>query len=228
MSLDLCWTILTDGRKEYAEQCLPDWVLWLDNSVNEKFIIDDSGDQEYRAWLSSTFPSFKVVPVGKERSGYTAAMATVLKTAKMSKKKYCLHIEDDFLLKRKFDIDAAITVLNANKLLSQISFMREPWYHNEIEAGGLVEAIERDNPDIVFAQKNTMGIDWIEHNAYWTCNPSIFPRWLCSYKWPTGNWSESRFARQIFNSGKMAGIMGLRGDEPYVEHIGRNRNGTKY
>lgn len=227
-SMDLCWTVLTDGRKEYIEQCLPDWIEWLDNSIQNKFIIDDSGDLEYRYWLCETFPSFKIIAVGNQRAGYSAAMSRVFNTAKLSKNKYCLHLEDDFLLKRKFDIGGATSVLNSNKFLSQMSFIREPWYHNEIESGGLIEAIERDNPDAVFEQKNTNGINWIEHKSYWTCNPSIFPRWLTSYKWPTGDWSESRFGRQLFNAGRTAGVFGYRGDKPYVEHIGRHRNGTKY
>lgn len=226
--MDLCWTVLTDGRKEYIEECLPAWIDWLDNSIHKKFIIDDSGDKEYRLWLSKTFPSFNIVPVSRERSGYSAAMSTVLTTARLSKNNYCLHIEDDFVLKRKFDINASISILNSNNQLSQISFMREPWYHNEIESGGLIEAIERDNLDAVFQQKNTNGYDWIEHRSYWTCNPSIFPRWLCSFRWPSGDWSESRFSRKIFNSGRTAGVLGLRGDRPYVEHIGRRRSGIKY
>lgn len=226
--MNMCWTVLTDGRKEYIEQCLPDWILWLDNIIDKKFIIDDSGDKQYRLWLSETFPSFKIIPVSKERSGYSNAMSVVLSTARFSKSNYCLHIEDDFLLKRQFNIEASISILNSNKNLSQISFMREPWYHNEVESGGLIEAIERDNPDAVFEEKNTNGYDWIEHKSYWTCNPSIFPRWLCSFKWPTGDWSESRFSRKVLSSGRTSGILGSRSDQPYVEHIGRHRSGKKY
>jgi len=226
--MNLCWTVLTDGRKEYIEQCLPDWISWLDKTIDNKFIVDDSGDTEYRMWLSNTFPSFKIIPVSKDRSGYSLAMNKVLSTVRLSKNRYCLHTEDDFLLKRKFNIEDAINVLNNNINLSQISFMRYPWYHNEIECGGLIQAIERDNVDAIFEQKNTNGIDWIQHKSYWTCNPNIFPRWLTSYKWPSGDWSESRFSRQIFRYGKVAGIMGSRLDEPYVEHIGRHRSGTKY
>lgn len=226
--MDICWTVLTDGRKEYIEQCLPDWVAWLDDKINKKFIIDDSGDLQYQSWLKETFPSFKIIPVGTHRAGYSSAMTRVFNVVRLSKNKYCLHIEDDFLLKKEFNIEEALSILDLNPQLSQISFIREPWYHNEIASGGLIEAIERDNPDIIFEQKNTNGINWIEHKSYWTCNPNIFPRWLTSYKWPSGNWSESAFARKIFSSGKTSGIFGLRGDQPYVEHIGRHRNGTKY
>ena len=226
--MDICWTVLTDGRRKYIEECLPAWVDWLDELIDNKFIIDDSGDKEYREWLSKTFPSFTIVPVGSERMGYNHAMSKIFDVVKTSKKEYCLHIEDDFILKRRFDIESSIKILKENNSLSQISFIREPWYHNEVESGGLIEAIERDNKGINFIQKETGGIPWIEHTAYWTCNPNIFPSWLTEFDWPSGEWSESRFGRKIFSKGKKAGIFGLRKDAPYVEHIGRERYGTKY
>ena len=226
--MNVCWTVLTDGRKKYIEECLPEWVEWLDDLITDKFIIDDSGDDQYRKWLSEKFPSFSVIPVGEERMGYCEAMSKVFDVVKMSGKPYCLHTEDDFLLKRRFDIDSAIKVLEKNKSLSQVSFIREPWYQNEIEHGGLIEAIEDHSPSVKFKQMNTDGVEWIDHTAYWTCNPSIFPSWLTKFQWPSGDWSESRFARLIFSKGKSAGILGARSDSPYVEHIGGERYGTKY
>ena len=80
--MDLAWTILTDGRKQYIEQCLPAWIDWLDETIINKFIIDDSGDPEYRSWLGETFPSFNIIPVNARRSGYARAMMKVLQTIK--------------------------------------------------------------------------------------------------------------------------------------------------
>jgi hypothetical protein len=222
-------TVLTDGRKQYIEKSLPTWIEQYDSQIDNKFIIDDSGDPEYRDWLSSTFPSFKIIPVAENRAGYVKAMRKVFSTVLDSGSMYCLHIEDDFILLKPFVIDDVIKVLQEFPELSQMSFMRQPWYKNEIVSGGVIDALEKVG--CYFNQRYSRTppyYPWVIHKAFWTCNPSIFPAWVAKYTWPESDWSESEFGKKIRSEGKVSGIWGDRKtDWISVEHIGKESNGTK-
>lgn len=225
--MKIIWTVLTDGRKHYIQQALP---TWLDNfsTISDRFIIDDSGDPEYRQWLSENFQSFTIVPVSEERSGFAAAMQKLFSLVKETGANYCFHLEDDFLLLKQFDINKLIDILELNKRIAQVSLMRGPWYHNEHEHGGLIEAIKNHTPGAVFIDKNENDLQWTEHSAYWTCNPNLFSSSLTKFEWPSGLWSESRFGRQVFKTYQTAAVYGKKEDWPYIEHIGRERYGSKY
>jgi hypothetical protein len=225
---NICMTVLTDGRKEYISKALPTWIDAYDNQIEKKFIIDDSGDSQYREWLASEFPSFTIVPVSSSRGGYVEAMRKVFFTAVDSEAEYCLHIEDDFILHKPFIIDDVISVLNSNPSLSQMSFMRQPWYTNEIDAGGVIEALENQDGAAEYIEENTDGKDWTIHKGFWTCNPSIFPIWTAKRRWPDAPWSEMKFGQKLFSHEKSCGIWGNRKNWVCVEHIGRERNGTGY
>lgn len=226
--MNLSWTVLTDGRQHYIEEALPSWINYFDKIIDKKFIIDDSGDREYREWLQKTFPSFKIIPVGPDRCGYSLAMKKVFNTIKTYSCDYCLHLEDDFILHKPFDITKVVEIMEANKRVAQVSLMRQPWYHNEHEHGGVIEAIQAHTPQAKFTDRNTNGIHWVEHSAFWTCNPSVLPNWITNFEWPSGDWSESRFGKEVFKKRKTVGVFGSKQDWPYVEHIGRERYGNKY
>jgi hypothetical protein len=221
--MNLCWIVLTDGRKNYIQEALPTWIEHYD-SIDNKFIIDDSGDTEYTSWLKNTFPSFEIIPVENPRQGYANAVQRVFKLFRDTGLDYCLHLEDDFILSKTVDIENIVYVLDKNPNLSQMAIMRQPWYHNEIESGGVIDAIKGEK----FYDINTDGFDWVKHRAFYTCNPNIFPQWLTNYEWPDGNWSESKFGRLLFSNNKDCGIWGNRSSWPQVEHIGRERNGIEY
>jgi hypothetical protein len=220
-------TVLTDGRKQYIDEALQSWIDVYDDQIKYKFIIDDSGDKDYREWLKNRFPSFEVIPVAEKRAGYAKAMKKVFKTIIDSGQRYCLHVEDDFILLKPFLIKDVIYVLEQMPELSQISFMRQPWYENEIKHGGVIEALEADGGS--FSQRTTGDTSWVIHNAFWTCNPSIFPAWVAKRKWPDPPWSEMFFGKWLRRDGKVFGIWGnKKSDWVTVEHIGKEKNGTEY
>ena len=61
--MSICWIVLTDGRKNYISESLPTWIKEYDSQIKDKFIIDDSGDKEYSAWLQEYFPTFNVIAI---------------------------------------------------------------------------------------------------------------------------------------------------------------------
>jgi hypothetical protein len=225
---DICMTVLTDGRKEYIRKALPTWIDAYGDQIEKKFIIDDSGSPRYRKWLARKFPSFIIVPVAEDRSGYSEAMRKVFSVIVESEAEYCLHIEDDFVLLKPFVLEDVVKVLSQFNRLSQISFMRQPWYTNEIESGGVVEALEANGG--AFTQRATAGRSWVVHRAFWTCNPSIFPAWVAARWWPDPPWCEMYFGKLLKEDEKVFGIWGDRKSPDWIltEHIGRKRNGTNY
>lgn len=223
----LSMTVLTDGRQEYLEKSLPTWLAAYDDQLGAAVIIDDSGDTGYRHWLIETFPSCVVVAVGKDRCGYSQAMREVFGVVRYINPKYNLHVEDDFILHRPPNLDDVCAVLDSYKDLSQMSFMRQPWYPNEVAAGGVVEALEEQGAK-VFNQKATAGKPWVRHNAFWTANPNVFPRWVADREWPDAPWCEMKFSQALRYDKKVSGIWGHRSNWVCVEHIGEVRNGIEY
>ena len=225
--MDMCLTVLTDGRKQYIEKTIPSWMEHYDSLISNKFIIDDSGQGDYRAWLKEYFPSFTIIPVGESRCGYSNAMNKVFSTIVESKTKYVLHLEDDFILNKPVSLENIVDVLDKNPLVSQMSIMRQPWFANEREHGGVIEALEKQG-STGFKNMNTDGHDWVRHSSFWTCNPSVFPLWVAEMGWPEAPWSEMKFSQEIHSKNKFSGIWGSRTSWPHTEHIGEERNGTEY
>ena len=220
-------TVLTDGRKEYLEQTLPTWNEAYGEDIQYKAIIDDSGNTGYRHWLVERFPDFLVVAVGKDRCGYAEAMRKVFETVRLFNQEYNLHVEDDFKLHVAPNLINVRAIMETYPQVSQVSFMRQPWYHNEVEYGGVVEALEAQGVG-PFQQKNLLGIPWVRHNAFWTANPSVFPQWLAHRDWPDAPWCEMKFSQELRRDKKVSGIWGSRDSWVCVEHIGEVRNGTDY
>lgn len=223
----LSMTVLTDGRKEYLSRTLPTWIEAYGDTIPHKIIIDDSGNTGYRHWLTETFPDFLVVAVGKDRCGYADAMRKVFEVVREFNQPYNLHVEDDFILHRPPVLSDVVSVLDTFPSVSQMSFMRQPWYANEKQYGGVIEALEADGVR-VFNQKITNGKYWVRHNAFWTANPNVFPQWLAHREWPDAPWCEMHFSKSLKRDKKGSGIWGNRNDLVCVEHIGEERNGTNY
>lgn len=223
----LSMTVLTDGRKKYIDESLRTWIAAYGDKIVNKAIIDDSGDADYRVWLKETFPSFAIVRVGQERKGQAAAMREVFRCVINFENDYNLHVEDDFLLTKPFDLDAVVSTMKFYPELSQMSFMRQPWYENEVQYGGVVEALEAQGTQ-GFVQKWTNGFPWVRHNAFWTCNPNVFPSRIANINWPDPPWSEMQFSKMIRQQRLASGIWGHRDDWVCTEHIGKERYGSGY
>ena len=221
----IAWVVTTDGRKQFIERALPTWEQ-ATGSISHRFIIDDSGDTQYRMWLTDTFPEWKIVSVGQDRCGYSPAMKMIRTIGLESDADYIFHIEDDFVLSRPINLDDLAGLLNDKRYLAQVALLRQPWFHNEIEAGGLIEALE---PGETFTERSDGDRCWIEHRAIWTANPNMFRRDVAKIEYPNVNYSESAFMRSLKEDANLrCAFWGKRSDEYYVHHIGEYRNGIEY
>lgn len=228
MEKEITWISLTDGRKEFLKKTIPCWKKNINGPFSNKIILDDSGDKDYRLWLAKTFKDFEVIPVGNKRMGYTNAMRKVFSVAKDSGSPYVFHLEDDFLIKESFDLNNFVNVLEKNKNLTQMAFMRDPWYENEIRDGGVMRTLIKDGRK-VSRIKRKEGV-WLEHRIFWTCNPNVYPLWLTEFEWPNRKHSEYYFSREVFKANRnyKAAMWGQMKDTPLVTHIGSYQKGEKY
>lgn len=221
----ITWVVTTDGRKEFIEKTIPTWDQ-ATGLVTHRVIIDDSGDTDYRQWLARTFPDWDVIPVGDERCGYSPAMQAIRQVGLQCGTEFIFHTEDDFMLNRPINLDDVATLLRDKQYLAQVALLRQPWFPNEIEAGGLIEALE---PGEVFTECSDGDRYWIEHRAVWTANPNMFRRDVAKIEYPNVNYSESAFMRSLKEDANLrCAFWGKRSDEYYVHHIGEYRNGIEY
>jgi hypothetical protein len=223
--------VMTDGRAAYLRKCLTsayehllyDYGLQPDQ-VAELWMHDDTGDDEYRARLAAEYPGFEQIGRGPRR-GFGGAIQRAWRVlAARSSADYVFHLEQDFVLTRSVDLDAMAEVLQNHPSLMQLALRRQPWNEAERAAGGIVE----QHPDD-YREVEWRGHAWLEHRRFFTTNPSLYRRSLCSLGWPTGAQSEGRFGLSLFWYGdKVCGFWGARDSGEWVEHIGHERVGVGY
>ncbi|MGI5274754.1 hypothetical protein ACQEUU_37355 [Nonomuraea sp. CA-218870] len=215
--------LLGNGRKDCITQAVASIGTNL-LGVGPVLIVDDSGDPAYRAWLQAEF-RVEVVPVAEERAGYWRAMRAVWQAAADCHQ--LVFWEEDFILNQRLDVADLAEALDGHPYLTQIALVRQPWFGNEHHHGGVIEALEAQRNH--FQQRTDGTHSWIEHRACFTGNPSLLPASTLRRPWPEGDWSESRFGREMFRDPKARGAYwGRRGDSPLVTHIGHERAGHDY
>lgn len=218
--------LLTNGRASCVSETISTIRKYV-SGFNDRVIVDDSGNAAYRAWLAEHFPDAIVTAVAPEVAGYWRAMQTVWALARGSGADEILFWEDDFLALEEIDVTCLGRVLDEQPHLTQIALKRQPWWPNEHQNGGLIEALEAQGQR--FEEHTDSQHHWIEHRACFTGNPSLIPRRTFEKDWPEGAWSESRFGRLLFSDPDARGAYwGKRSDLPRVEHIGHKRVGHDY
>lgn len=218
--------VMTDGRRGCIEQSVPAALQQLDGIIESVLIHDDSGDELYRHWLVQKFPTADIVWHPAGRQGFGAAIRNAWRYAGSRRAPFVFHLEDDFILRRRVDLVAMARVLDANPNLVQLALRRQPWNDLERDAGGIVEQHPHAYTDMVMAQTPDR---WLEHRLFFTTNPSLYRKSLCSTSWPLGGNSEGHFSHQLLEDPEVRfGFWGSRDSGEWVEHIGHERVGVGY
>lgn len=225
--------VLTNGRPDCISKTISSAIGHL-SGVQGMVIVDDSGDPVYGQWLEDEFiggPWDGKILHLPEPHGYWRAMQHVWGLARHWAATYdttsFFFLEDDFTFNEDVDVEALAGVLDSHPHLTQMALLRQPWFGNEIRHEGLIEALEAGGQE--FTERTDGTHTWIEHRATFTGNPCVIPRRTFERDWPEGNWSESRFGRELFKDPEARGAYwGSRADAPRVEHIGHQRVGTAY
>lgn len=217
--------VFTDGR-DYIFDTIPSALAMLQGPITRRIIYDDSGDALNRDRLSQAFPTFTVTHCPDGRQGFGGAIRFMWKyLAAWDTNEYVFHCEDDFLFNREVDVAAMCGLLRAHPSLVQIALRRQPWNDEERAAGGMIER----HPD-AFVECEWGPQEYLIHREWFTTNPCVYRRSLCSRGWPDAAQSEGQFGA-ILKAESVAppfAFWGARSDEPWITHIGKERVGSGY
>lgn len=154
----------------------------------------------------------------ERRLGYAGSMQAKWRyIANVVRAPWVFATEDDFTLDRDVDVAALVGVLDARPLVSQVALLRGPLNDRERQAETIL-----GHPCSAFDRHATH----LEHQRFFTCNPSLFRRSLTDRSWPSGHHSEAVYGRALFASGMTAALWGQ--GEQWVTHLGDVRAGGPY
>lgn len=225
--------VITDGRADYLARTVASARDNLRGDITERWMFDDSGDDEHRAQLAADYPEFVHLNAGS-RQGFGGAISAAWQAlAASSRADHVFHLEADFEFRRPVDVDDLAGLLTDRPHLAQVALRRQAWNAVERAAGGYVEA----NPDD-FVEHCDGDRVWLEHRRFFTTNPSLYRRALTGAGWPAGAQSEGRFGFQLSGQGLPWGVHGaairyglwggVDSGREWVWHIGDHRAGTGY
>lgn len=237
--------IVSDGRDEYLAECVKSLGMLMegyDFKISERWLHDDTGNEEYRKELASRYPQFVHIN-GGERQGCAGAFQSVWRQLRVhTRATHIFLIEQDFVFLRRINLYQMEWLLRWNPHLAQVALRRQAWNPEEKFSGGVVEL----HPDWYEDKSHTDRyndpdnfLQWLEHSAFFTTNPSLFRSTLLSVPWPAhqeGTYSESLFHRHLILHGtpEVPGdrvryaYWGARNSGTWVEHIGHQRVGMGY
>lgn len=223
--------VMTDGRRDCIERAIPSLEQHLygqniRSTITRRVIHDDSGDPDYRDWLVGKFDDYEVIWHPAGRQGFGGAYRNAWRFLTGAEEPFVFSTEDDFVLNRAVNLDDLAFVLAVRPHLAQLALRRQPWNPDELQAGGVIE----QHPDAYTDMVGYGGKKWLEHRLFFTTNPSLIRRRLCSQGWPDTEHSEGHFSIDLFRQDPEAtcGFWGARSDGPWVTHIGTERVGVGY
>lgn len=184
------------------------------HGVSDIVFVDDSGDNDHRAWLAQYGHVVAVHPT--DNAGYTKAMGVVAQTFQGQTGMFW---EEDFTAIRDIDLDQLTELLYMRPSLAQIILLRGPHFAIEHTHGGVVEALEAKGHSITRAPDGL-----IYQRATFSCNPAVTRGEVWGAGWPTsGKWTEEIKRDELLAAGYSFAWL----DGQAVDHDGE-RSGHSY
>lgn len=224
--------VLADGREEYLAQTIASARVNLAGPISERWLYAETGDDAYRARLAEAYPEFIRIGEPGPKRGFSGAIQDAWRIMReRSAAEYVLHLEQDFTFNRPLDLSGPAEILADHWYLAQLALRRQPWNPQEAAAGGIVEQHPDAYVDCALADH-----EWLEQRLFFTTNPSLYRRSLCTVAWPDPPHSEGMFTHRLLADGTPEaepgsvrfGYWGPRASTPWVHHIGHVRAGTGY
>jgi hypothetical protein len=207
-------------RREYLCASIASLNEKVTGPIVQRVIYDCWGDPAIREWLTETFKPMGFYVVGpSEPVDYTGSMQAMWRyLRKRAKGDYIFQVEDDFTYTQPVDLGPMIEALRQNPNLVQMALLRDAFYKDEQETGGILGW-----PEPAFTRREK----WLEHRLFFTANPSLFPRSLTETPWPSGHHSETIFGNTVLANANARAAFWGQGDE-WIKHIGAVRAGVGY
>lgn len=227
----ICLLVITDGREDYLEACIRSASAELSGPITQRVMYDDTGDDNYRTDLARRYPQFRHINAGPRQGFGGAIRAAWAFLAERSDALWVFHLEQDFTFNRRVDLAEMAATLHSNPHLVQLALRRQPWNDREEQAGGIVE----QHPGAYQEHHGPNG-PWLEHRLFFTTNPCLYRRTLCTTTWPEGGNSEGHYTHQLLQAGSPEvdgesvrfGYWGAMDSGEAVHHIGHQRAGVGY
>lgn len=205
--------VLTDGRAELLDQTIESFVRHVLGANGPRFIVNDSGDTDYTAWLRNSYHGWRIVH-HSQRRGLAGAVQSVWHTAYEAGCDYLFHLEGDWTFNGRIDLEDVSVVLDANPHLAQMVLQRQALTGVEITNGG------------VAAGWDDTGKGWVEEDEIFSLNPCLIPRRVLEIGWPAGELgigNEAGMTLRCRERGYRFGFWGEAHSAPQVHHIGDYR-----
>jgi hypothetical protein len=219
--------VITDGRNDLLKASIESFEERVSGPIIERFIYDDSGSRRSRELVAEMHPRWTLInhPTG-ERQGFAGAIRTAWDALRReSIADWVLHLEGDFTFNRDIHLEPFRDVMTKRPNLAQMALVRQAWNDEEVAAGGVIQV----QPDEFVTHMDRDDNVWLEHNLFFTTNPSLYQRSLIEmFDWPAGPQSEGRFSAKLREAGFTFGYWGAKDDPPAVHHIGHTRVGMGY
>lgn len=201
---------LTNGKRDTLAKTIDAADRMLSGPIGRKIIVGDNCSPVFDGWDT----------VRVKGGTYIKAVTAAIDVAIGSGQRWIFWLEDDFTIDRPVDLAELQAVMLSEPRLAQIGLQRQPWYEEELAAGGMIQARQR------LGQRFTQREGWVQHSAWWTMNPMLTTReFFALHPWPKHPGSENRFYRGIVDKDPIPlfGIWGQIDDPPICTHIGVER-----
>jgi disulfide oxidoreductase YuzD len=212
-----CILIFTDGRNDYLQQTLKS--LFAKVKFPERpyiVLIDDNPENRDLEFIEKIKKQYRInkMVLNEQRLGIGGSVKEGWKNIPKGCE-FVWHQENDFLYNEDIDISLLARVLK-NKLIFQFTLLRQAWYENEIEKGGVFAAHKG-----LFKEANYAGIDLVIHKGFFSHNPSLYRASVVDPDFP--NYGEYAFIKALLkkHSNGYCAYLGKLNSEPKVTHIGK-------
>ncbi len=194
--MDYRLVILTHGDSATLEETLWSFLRNVKPLPSEAVLVYDGKDFDFTRAGDAPYAitdQWTLVETGGPR-GFGGATARAWAYAAVDPgPEFVFWLEHDFTFNWPVHLDPIARILNEFPSLAQMALLRQPVSADEIKHGGYLNIPSR--LDMYVPQETLLrfkidddyvneSVDWFQHNAYWTTNPSLFKRQICvDHKW---------------------------------------------
>lgn len=229
--LDATWI----ERSAYLERSLASLSERVTGPIVQRVIYSDW--DTHRDDLEALAKRHGFYVAGEGHHGYTVSMQRMWSyLRRRAVGDYVFQTEDDFTFDRDVDLQQLVDTLRTDPKLLQIALLRDAYYQDEQETGGILGW-----PEPAFTRVGVNGTSRLEHRLFFTANPSLFRRSLTDTPWPSEQQSRRILKRredqmpssetafgQIILADPAARVAFWGDGEQWVSHIGAVRAGVGY
>lgn len=219
--MKICVLMFTDGRNDYLERMLESFsenVIFPEDAELKIILHDDMPEKRDTKHLKKLAEKYNIsdLMLAQKNGGINESVMRAWRKVPKDTD-FIWHQENDFIFKKKVYIDTFIRVLK-NPKIYQVACLRQAWYDNEIEKGGIFQC-----KPAAYRDANAAGVDIVLHKEFFTHNPSLYRRGIIE-DLGTG-YGEYAFKNHLLKKGTNGwfAFIGKTTDENIVEHIGERK-----